>query len=52
MILPWRTSGFAGNIAAASEFAGSIPAILAGIAAMLGFGWWLYAAKHRGTATP
>lgn len=31
---------FAGNIEAASELAGSMPGILAGVAAMLGFGWW------------
>ena len=32
---------FAGNIEAASDMAGSTLGIMAGIAAMLGFGWWL-----------
>jgi membrane protein DedA with SNARE-associated domain len=33
--------GFAGNIQAASDMAGSMLGILAGVAAMLGFGTWL-----------
>ncbi len=33
--------GFAGKIEAASQMAGSILGILAGVAAMLGFGYWL-----------
>lgn len=33
--------GFAGNIQAATEMAGSVLGIIAGVAAMLGFGWWL-----------
>jgi membrane-associated protein len=33
--------GFAGNIDAASDLAGSMLGILAGVAAMLGFGYWL-----------
>lgn len=32
---------FAGDITAASDMAGSLLGILAGVAAMLGFGWWL-----------
>jgi membrane-associated protein len=38
---------FAGNIEAASELAGSTLGILAGVAAMLGFGWWLYASTRQ-----
>lgn len=38
--------GFAGNIEAASDMAGSVLGILAGVAAMLGFGYWL-AASYR-----
>jgi len=38
---------FAGNIEAASELAGSTLGILAGVAAMLGFGWWLYASARQ-----
>ena len=37
---------FAGNIEAASEMAGSALGILAGLAAMLGFGWWLFSANR------
>jgi membrane-associated protein len=37
---------FAGNIEAASEMAGSALGILAGVAAMLGFGYWLFAAQR------
>lgn len=37
---------FAGNIQAASDLAGSMLGILAGIAAMVGFGWWMLGA-HR-----
>ena len=33
--------GFAGNIEAASDMAGSVLGIVAGAAAMLAFGWWL-----------
>ena len=33
--------GFAGNIQAATDMAGSVLGIIAGVAAMLGFGWWL-----------
>jgi membrane protein DedA with SNARE-associated domain len=33
--------GFAGNLQAASDMAGSVLGILAGVAAMGGFGWWL-----------
>ncbi|MGV8987352.1 MAG: DedA family protein [Cypionkella sp.] len=35
--------GFAGNIQAASEMAGSVLGIIAGATAMLAFGWWLLA---------
>ncbi len=35
--------GFAGNIEAAGDMAGSVLGIIAGVAAMLGFGWWLVA---------
>ncbi|MEO6300249.1 MAG: DedA family protein [Paracoccaceae bacterium] len=38
---------FAGNIEAASEFASSFLGILAGIAAMLGFGWWLIVSRRE-----
>lgn len=38
--------GFAGNIEAASDMAGSTLGIMAGIAAMLGFGWWLINARR------
>jgi membrane-associated protein len=41
---------FAGNIEAASELAGSMLGILAGVAAMLGFGWWLLAALRQDRA--
>lgn len=34
---------FAGNLQAASDMAGSVLGITAGVAAMLGFGWWLLA---------
>lgn len=34
---------FAGNIQAATDMAGSVLGIVAGVAAMLGFGWWLLA---------
>ena len=37
---------FAGNIEAASEMAGSALGILAGVAAMLGFGYWLFASQR------
>ena len=43
--------GFAGNIEAASEMAGSSLGILAGIAAMLGFGWWLITANRPSSQT-
>ena len=36
--------GFAGNIQAASDMAGSVLGILAGVAAMLAFGYWLLTA--------
>jgi len=39
--------GFAGNIEAASEMAGSALGILAGVAAMLGFGYWLYLVSRQ-----
>lgn len=39
--------GFAGNIEAASEMAGSALGILAGVAAMLGFGYWLVSAMRQ-----
>jgi membrane-associated protein len=39
--------GFAGNIEAASEMAGSALGILAGVAAMLGFGYWLVSAMRH-----
>ena len=42
--------GFAGNIEAASEMAGSALGILAGVAAMLGFGYWLIGAMRQDTA--
>ena len=35
--------GFAGNIQAAGEMAGSVLGIVAGLAVMLGLGWWLVA---------
>ncbi len=38
---------FAGNIEAASEMAGSALGILAGVAAMLGFGYWLFASRRQ-----
>ena len=38
---------FAGNIEAASEMAGSALGILAGVAAMLGFGYWLVSAMRQ-----
>ncbi len=41
--------GFAGNIEAASELAGSALGILAGVAAMLGFGYWLVTAMRQET---
>lgn len=37
---------FAGNIQAASDLAGSMLGILAGVAAMLGFGYWLVSAMR------
>lgn len=37
---------FAGNIEAASELAGSALGIVAGVAAMLGFGYWLYSSRQ------
>jgi membrane-associated protein len=42
--------GFAGNIEAASEMAGSALGILAGVAAMLGFGYWLLIARRQDAA--
>lgn len=39
--------GFAGNIEAASDMAGSVLGILAGVAAMLGFGYWLLASYRK-----
>lgn len=39
--------GFAGNIEAASDMAGSVLGILAGVAAMLGFGYWLTQSQRR-----
>jgi len=39
--------GFAGNIEAASDMAGSVLGILAGVAAMLGFGFWLVQSQRR-----
>jgi membrane-associated protein len=39
--------GFAGNIEAASDMAGSALGILAGVAAMLGFGYWLVNAARQ-----
>lgn len=39
--------GFAGNIQAASDMAGSVLGVIAGIAAMLGFGWWLVASLRQ-----
>lgn len=41
---------FAGNIEAASELAGSALGILAGVAAMLGFGYWLIASQRASVA--
>ena len=41
---------FAGNIQAASEMAGSVLGIIAGVAAMLGFGWWLVASLRQDRA--
>lgn len=38
---------FAGNIQAASDLAGSALGIMAGGAAMLGFGWWLVASLRQ-----
>ena len=38
---------FAGNIEAASELAGSALGILAGVAAMLGFGYWLVMSRRQ-----
>ena len=40
---------FAGNIEAASQLAGSSLGLLAGVAAMLGFGWWLITANRTTT---
>ena len=37
---------FAGTIEAASELAGSALGIVAGVAAMLGFGYWLYSSRQ------
>lgn len=42
---------FAGDIEADSEMAGSSLGILAGVAAMLGFGWWLFSARTANTQT-
>ena len=42
--------GFAGNIEAASDMAGSVLGILAGVAAMLGFGYWLINAMRQDRA--
>jgi len=42
---------FAGNIEAASDMAGSALGILAGVAAMLGFGWWLFNAAKQPKTT-
>lgn len=39
--------GFAGNIEAASDMAGSVLGILAGVAAMLVFGYWLVLSQRR-----
>jgi membrane protein DedA with SNARE-associated domain len=39
--------GFAGNIQAASDMAGSVLGIMAGGAAMLAFGWWLVASLRQ-----
>jgi membrane protein DedA with SNARE-associated domain len=39
--------GFAGNIQAASDMAGSALGIMAGGAAMLAFGWWLVASLRQ-----
>ena len=41
---------FAGNIEAASEMAGSALGILAGVAAMLGFGYWLIISQRAPAA--
>lgn len=38
--------GFAGNLQAASDMAGSVLGVLAGVAAMLGFGWWLLVSRR------
>jgi membrane-associated protein len=43
--------GFAGNIQAASDLAGSMLGILAGVAAMLGFGYWLILALRNNRST-
>lgn len=43
--------GFAGNIQAASSMAGSVLGLIAGGAAMLGFGWWLRASLRQGGAS-
>jgi len=42
---------FAGNIEAASDFATSFLGILAGAAAMLGFGWWLISQRRNPAQT-
>jgi membrane-associated protein len=44
--------GFGGNIEAASDLAGSMLGILAGVAAMLGFGWWLWSARGQDRTEP
>lgn len=39
--------GFAGNIQAANDLAGSVLGVIAGVAAMLAFGWWLMASLRQ-----